>query len=79
MLSTRTAETEHQVGEATLYVAFHMMVGQSVDRFEEVKYLAVILQKADDGLVQSREFLVRLVSPRVVCAPAVEDVSPAIA
>ena len=31
VLATRTAKAEHQMGETTLYIARHMMIGQLED------------------------------------------------
>ena len=79
MLAARAAEAEHQMGEATLQVAGHMLVGQGVDVVEKFEYLSVVLQKTDDGFVQSRELLVGLVAARIVGAAAVENVASAVA
>ena len=66
MLSACTSETEHQTGEAPLYVASHMGVGQLIDAVQESQYLAVVLQESDDRLVQSCQLLVRLIAARIV-------------
>ena len=79
VLSARASEAEHQGSEAPLHISLHMMVGQLIDRFEEVEDLAVVLQKSDHRLVQSRQFLVRLIASRVVRASAVEDIASAVA
>ena len=79
MLAAGAAEGEHEVGEAPLEVALDVGVGQSVDGVEEGENLAVMLQKLDDGGVESCELLVRFVAPRVVGASAVEDVASAVA
>ena len=55
------------------------MVGQLIDWSEEIEDLAVVLQESDHRLVQSRQFLVRLIASRVVRASAVEDIASAVA
>ena len=54
MLTTRTAEAEHQMGEATLDITSHMLVGQRIDMVEELKDLSVILQESDYRFVEAR-------------------------
>ena len=79
MLATRASEAEHQTGETALDVAQNVGIGQLIHALEEGEYLSVILQKADDGFVQSGLVLVRLVSAGVVSASAVEHIAAAIA
>ena len=74
MLATRAAEGEHQRRETSLDVARHMGVGKFIDMVEEREYLAIILKETDYRLVESCEFLVRLISPWVVGAAAVEHI-----
>ena len=79
VLPARAAKAEHQAGEAALDVAAHVMVGQLVDTIEELQYLAIVFQKADDGRIQSRELLVGLITTRVVGAAAIKHIATAIA
>ena len=79
MLSTGATKRKHQVGEAPLYVAFHMSIGQSVDAVEEGQYLAVVFQELDDRFIQTRQLLIRLVAAGVVDGATIEDVATAIA
>ena len=79
MLSACTSKTEHQTGKTTLYVASHMGVGQFIDAVQESQYLAIVFQKSDNGLVQSRQFLVWLVAARIVRRATVEHIATAIA
>ena len=78
MLAARAAEAKHQMRETALHIACHMMVGQSVNRVQKAKDLTVVLKKTDNGLVKCGKFFVRLISPRVVCAAAVEDIASAV-
>ncbi len=66
VLTTCAAEAEHQMGEATLDIACHMLVGKGVDMIEEFENLAIVLQEADDWLVEPRELLVRLIATGVM-------------
>ena len=79
MLAARATKAEHQAGEAALDVAAHVMVGQLVDAVEELEYLAIVFQEADDGCVQSRELLVGLITTGVVGAAAIKHIATAIA
>ena len=78
MLPSSTSEREHERGKATLDIAGHMGVCQPVDTLEEGEYLAIVLQKADDGLVESCELLVWLVAPGVVRRAAVEYIATSV-
>ena len=66
VLASCAAEAEHERCEAALDVAADMCVGQLIHAVEEGEYLAVVFKKAYDGLVQSCQFLVRLVASGVV-------------
>ena len=65
MLTTRTTETEHQRGEATLDITAHMVVCQLIDGVEEGQDLTIILQEADDRLIKSCQLLIRLITSGV--------------
>jgi hypothetical protein len=54
MLSTRTPEAEHQIGKASLYISCHMLIGQSVNMFEELYDFSIVFQETDDRLVKTR-------------------------
>ena len=79
MLTTRTAEGEHQRGKATLDVAAHMGIGEFIDRIEEGEDLTVILQESDYWLIKTCQFLVRLIAPWVVSRAAVEHIATTVA
>ena len=79
MLPTSTAEAEHQRGEASLNISIDMMVGKAINTIEEGQYLAIILQESDDWLVETRQFLVWLVSAGVMGAATIEDITASIA
>ena len=79
MLTTRTAKAEHEGGEATLDVTTHMVVSQFIDGIEEGQNLTIVLEESDNGLVESRQLLIRLVTSRVVRRTAVEHIATTIA
>ena len=79
MLATRTAEGEHQRGEATLDVAAYMGIGEFIDRVKEGEDLTVILQESDYWLIKTCQFLVRLIAPWVVSRAAVEHIATTVA
>ena len=79
VLTTRTAEGEHQRGEATLDIAAHMSIGQLIDGVEEGEDLTVVLQESDDRLVESCEFLIGFITARVMGASAVEHIAATVA
>lgn len=79
VLAAGASEGEHQAGEAALDVAAHVGIGQLVDAVEEGEYLPVVLEEADDGLVEAGQLLVRLVPSGVVGGAAVEHVAAAVA
>ena len=66
MLTARTTEAEHERGKATLDVAAHMVVSQFIDGVEEGQNLAIVFQESDNGLIQTRQLLIGLVTTRVV-------------
>ena len=79
VLSACATEGKHQVGEASLKIALYMGIGQAIDAVEEREYLAIVLEEADDGLVEAGELLVGLVATRVVGGAAVEYVAASVA
>ena len=56
-----------------------MGIGQLIHAVQEGQYLTIVLQETDDGLVQTSQLLVRLVTTWVVRATAVEDIATTIA
>ena len=79
VLATRTAKAEHQRGKSTLDIAAYMGIRQLIDAVQEGKYLTIVLQEADDGLIETCQLLVRLITAWVVRATAVKDVTATIA
>ena len=79
MLTTRTTESEHQRGEAALDISAHMGIGQLIDRIEEGENLAIVLEESDHGLVETRQFLVGLITAGVVGRTAVKHIAATIA
>ena len=66
VLTTRATKAEHQGGETSLDVATNVGIGQFIDRVEEGENLAVVLQEADDWLVEPRQLLIGLIAARIV-------------
>ena len=79
VLSTRTAKREHQRGEATLDISLHMVIGQPIDTLQERQYLTIVLQEADDRLVQSSHLLIFLVTAGIMRRSAVEHITASVA
>ena len=68
VLSSRTSETNHQIGESTIHISFYRGVYDMVDMLEEVRDLPVILQELDHWLIQTGEMVVTLVFTGVIIA-----------
>ena len=79
VLTACASEGEHKTGEASLDISRYMGIGKLIYRVEEGEDFSVVLKETDYRLIQSREFLVRLVSSRVVGASAIEHIATAIA
>ena len=79
MLTTCAAEAEHERREATLDIAAHVSISQSIDGVEEGQYLTIVLEEADDGLIESCQLLIWLVTTRIVGRTTVEDIAATIA
>ncbi len=79
VLTTCTAEAEHERGESPLDIPCHMCIGQFVHTVEEGKNLTVILKEGYHRPVESGEMFVLLISSRIVRASAVEHISPTVA
>ena len=78
MLPTRATESHLEVGEVAFDKARHMMIHQRVNRVQEGQDLSVLLQKINDGLVQSGELLICIVLTGIMGSAAVEDISTAV-
>ena len=79
VLATRAAEADRQVRKAAFHVAFHRSVHQTVNMLQEGCDFTVVLQKADDGFVQSREGLIAFIFAGIVYGTAVEHKASAVA
>ena len=79
MLTTRTAEREHQRGKATLDISAHVGIGEFIDRIEESQDLTVVLQESDHRFIESRQLLIWLITAWVMSAATVEDIATTIA
>ena len=55
-----------------------MGIGQLIDTVKECQYLTIVLKETYHRLIKSREFLIWLISPGVVGAAAIKDISSAI-
>ena len=53
VLTSRATKAEHQVGETTLDVATHMVIGQGIYTIKKVENFAIIFQKAYNRLVKT--------------------------
>ena len=79
VLPSGAPEGEHERREPTLQITLYMVVGQSVDAFQEGGYLTVILKEAYDGFVEPRQLLVLFIAAGVMGGTAVEDIATTIA
>ena len=79
MLPARTSEGEHQVGETTLHITLHVEICQLINAFEELKNFAIILKELNHWGVQTREFFVGFIFPRIVRGATVKYVSTSVA
>ena len=79
VLTTRTAEGEHQRGETALDISAYMGIGKLIDRIEEGQDFSIVLQESDDRLIETRQLFVWLITARVMGAAAVEDIAATIA
>ena len=70
MLTSSATEAEHQRGETSLDITAHMGISQLIHRVEEGEYLAVILKESDYRLVETSEFLIRLITSWIMSAAA---------
>ena len=78
MLTTRTTEREHQRGKATLDIPSHMGIGEFIHRIEEGEDLTVVLQESDNGLIETRQFLIGFIAARIVCRTTIEHITATI-
>ena len=76
MLAPGAAEGDAEAGESPLEVPVHGGIHQGIHMFEEGEDFPVVLQEADDRLVQSRQKLVGLIPAGVMDGTAVEDELP---
>jgi hypothetical protein len=66
MLSSGTAETDHQAVEATPHIGLHMRIDYSIHMFEEPEYFSIILKKTDNRLITPCKLPVRLISSGIM-------------
>ena len=66
MLTSCAAKADHQACEPSLSVCFHMRINDTVGMLKESEYLTIILQEPYHRLVSSGQFLIRLISSRVM-------------
>ena len=78
VLTAGAAEADHQAIEPTLHISLHMRIHNTICMLQEAEYLTVILKESDHRLITSGQFLVRLISSRIMNRPAVEHISAAV-
>ena len=79
MLAACATEIDLHVGEPASDEAFDMEVNEFVHTLQESEYLAVGFKEVYDRPVKSRQWLVLVISPGIVCAAAVEDIPASVA
>ena len=77
--TTCAAEGDLEIGETSFDEASHMEVNDFVDTLEEGEDFTVCFEKVDDGLVESCERFVLVVSARVVGAATIKHITSAVA
>ena len=78
VLATGATESNLQVGKIAFDKPRGVMIHQGINGVYERQYLAVVLKKIDDGLVEAREGLILLVLAGVVGAATVEDITASV-
>ena len=63
VLAASAAKTDLQMREPALKETLHMGIDQTIDMVQEAEDLSVLLQKLDDGRIQSGQLLEPLVLP----------------
>ena len=66
MLPSGTTEGYLQMSKIALYKSLHMMVNELIHGVQEGQYLAVLLEKVNDRLIQTRQLLVLVILTRVM-------------
>ena len=75
VLTAGAAEADHQAIEPTLHISLHMRIHNTICMLQEAEYLTVILKESDHRLITPGQFLVRLISSRIMDGTAVEHIS----
>ena len=75
VLTACASEREHKTGEASLDISCYVGIGKLVNGIEEGEDFSVVFKETDYWLIQACEFLVRLITSRVVSASAIEHIS----
>ena len=78
VLSTGTTERHLQIRKITLYEPRYIMVHKRIQGLQESQYLAILLQKIDNRLIQAGEGLVLFVLTGVVGTTAVEHITASV-
>ena len=79
MLSACTAERDLQMAKITFDKALNMMVYEFIHGVQKSEYLSVLLQKINDGLIQTGKGFVRIVLTGIMGRTAVKDISASVA
>ena len=73
------SERNTKAGETSFEISLYGRIYQGIDMLEEGQDFPILLQEADDRLVQSCQGFVGIVSAGIVDGTAVEDEAPAVA
>ena len=79
VLSSRTTEANHQIGESPVHIAFDRCIHDFVSMVQETGNFPVFFKETDHRFVQSCKMVVTFVFTRVIDGTAVKDKSSAIA
>ena len=79
VLTAGTTESDLQMRETAFQEPLYMMIHQLVNALQERQYFAVLLQKVNNGLVQTRHLLKFLIFARVMGRAAVKNITASVA
>lgn len=78
VLSSRAAERDHKIGEASFTEGFHMRIHDPIDMVQKAEHFPVLLKESYDRLVAAGQFLIWLISSRIMDRTAIKHISAAI-
>lgn len=79
MLTACATERDLQMFKTAFDKALHMMINETIDRIQECKNLAVLLEKINHRLIQSRQGFILLIFAGVMSRAAVKDITATVA